>query len=388
MTDAAVPITQSVVEQFTERYLKALDCRIEKSEDRWRITVPERADTELATGQITLYTDEAASERDDAEYFLHPESPFFQTLITEASERSTTGKIAITLEDRKIEIPSWLRESSVDVVDSTFSPYYDRTAAAVSYRIRIETVSEYQTELLRAIAIDVRSEDRLAALEETFLDITDPEDPAHETEPLELGRDQSKQIIDQTRGELLDVVEPTIDEIHQEASRAADAELEEYRQMQEQRIEELQEQRSDLTSKIDELSNLIPQAAGQRDRVDDLKTRKDLKSDLNEIDTELEDIRRRLEKGFPSKQQEIRDRHALEVVVTPLTITEVQYERGEAHIKLMDDSTSVDLTLGYGNGVGVTEDIYCDRCGKELTGGNPISSLKDGIRCENCSCSS
>jgi chromosome segregation ATPase len=274
------------------------------------------------------------------------------------------------------------------VVDSTFSPYYDRTAVSVLYRIRIETVSEYQTELLRAIAIDVRSEDRLAALEETFLDITVPEDPAHETEPLELGRDQSKQIIDQTRGELLDVVEPTIDEIHQEASRAADAELEEYHQMQEQRIEELQEQRSDLTSKIDELSNSIPQAAGQRDRVDDLKTRKDLKSDLNEIDTELEDLRRCREQGFPSMQQEIRDRHALEVVVTPLTITEVQYERGEAHFKLMDDSASVDITLGYGNGVGVTEDIHCDRCGEELTGGNPVSSMKDGIQCENCSRSS
>jgi hypothetical protein len=388
MTDAAVPITKSVVEQFTERYLKTLDCRIEKFEDRWRITVPERADTELATGQITLYTDESASERDDAQYFLHPESSFFQTLITEASARSITGKIAVTLEDTKIEIPSWLRESSVDVVDSTFSPYYDRTAAAVLYRIRIETVSEYQTELLRAIAIDVRSEDRFAALEETVLDITDPEDPANEVDSLELGRDQSNQIIDQTRGEILNVVEPKIDDIHQEASRAADAELEEYRNMQEQRIEELQEQRSDLTSKIDELSNLIPQAADQRDRVDDLKTRKDLKFNLNEINTELEDLRQRREQGFPSKQQEIRDRHALEVVVTPLTITEVQYERGEAHFKLMDDSTSVDLTLGYGNGVGVTENIHCDRCGEKLTNGNLVSSLKDGIRCENCSRSS
>jgi ElaB/YqjD/DUF883 family membrane-anchored ribosome-binding protein len=350
--------------------------------------VPERADTELATGQITLYTDESTSERDDAQYFLHPESSFFQTLITEASARCTTGKIAVTLEDSQIEIPLWLRESSVDVVDSTFSPYYDRTAAAVLYRIRIETVSEYQTELLRAIAIDVRSEDRLAALEETVLDITNPEDPANEADSLELGRDQSNQIIDQTRGEILNVVEPTIDEIHQEASRAADAELEEYRKMQEQRIEELQKQRSDLTSKIDELSNLIPQAADQRDRVDDLKTRKDLKSNLNEINTELEDLTRRREQGFPSKQQEIRDRHALEVVVTPLTITEVQYERGEAHLTMKDDSTSLDLTLGYGNGVGVTENIHCDRCGEKLTDGNPVSSLKDGIRCENCSLSS
>jgi ElaB/YqjD/DUF883 family membrane-anchored ribosome-binding protein len=388
MTDAAVPITQSVVEQFTERYLKTLDCKIEKFEDRWRIMVPDRAATELATGQITLYTDKSASERDDAQYFLHPESSFFQTFITEASERSTTGKIAVTLEDSKIEIPSWLRESSVDVVDSTFSPYYDRTAAAVLYRIRIETVSEYQTELLRAIAIDVRSEDRLAALEETVLDITNPEDPSNEADSLELGRDQSKRIIDQTRGEIIDVVDQTIDEIHQEASRAADAELEEFRQMQEQRIEELQGQRSDLTSKIDDLSNSIPQAAGQRDRVDDLKTRKDLKSDLNEIDTELEDLRRCREQGFPSKQHEIRDRHALEVVVTPLTITEVQYDRGEAYFKLMDDSTSVDITLGYGNGVGITEDIHCDRCGEELTGRNPVFSLKDGIRCEYCSRSS
>ena len=172
MTDASISVTQSVAEQFTERYLRSIGCSVERNEDRWLVSVPDDRDTEIAHGRHTLIRgDGTPDDDDDRTKRLHPESAFFQQLLREAGERSPSGRLSIESES-DVEIPEWIRNSAVEVRGAQFTPYYDRTAIVVLFRVGIETVSEYQQELLRAIAVDARSEESLPKLAETFLDTT------------------------------------------------------------------------------------------------------------------------------------------------------------------------------------------------------------------------
>lgn len=225
--------------------------------------------------------------------------------------------------------------------------------------------------------------DPLPKLEDTFLQtVSSPS--SIESSSVDFGRSEARKIVERTRDVVVDRVQPRVDEIHQEASRAADAEIEEYRQLQQQRIEELEEQATQLSTQIDDLSESIQQSNTQSERMQALKKRKELKSGYEEIESELEKIHHRRDQGFPEKQREIRGRHALEVVVTPLTVTQVEYERGELEIELEKQGESQSLAIGYGSGVGVTEKIRCDACNQLLTEDNPIGEIRSGIRCTQC----
>ncbi len=380
MTDAAISITQSAVELFTEHYLHSLGSTIEKHGDKWDVTVPEQSKTEIPSGHLVLFCGDSADVDENVRQ-LHPESPFFQKLIAEASKRQPTGKIALASKDTPIEIPSWLQKNNISVNDATFAPYYDRSAIAILYRISIETVSEYQTELLQAAALDIRSMERLPKLEETFLEYTSPTEQQIESQPVDIGRPTADDLIVQTREQIVERVQPKVDEIHREASRAADAEVEEYRQMQQQRIEELEERKTRLSNRIDNISESIQQSSHEGDRVEALQKRQELKSEYEDVDSDLEDLRHQRDHGFPAKQREIRERHALEVVVSPLTLTQVEYERGEIEIELKEETVTRSLTLGYGYGVGITEELRCDFCDQIIDDSNPLKSIKDGLQC-------
>lgn len=384
MTDAALPITQDAVERFSAQYLSLLDCRIEKNGDRWEITIPQSVETDLEAGRHVLRLGTEVSDLDEKEEALHPESTFFHSLLEDANQRRQVGKVAVESSNRSVQIPKWIQGSPVEVIETNFSPYYNRSALAAIFKVSIETVSEYQTELLRAITIDARSAGVLPGLTETFLEITSLEEEFSGGQPFELDRDRTATLLEQIRSEILDEVQPKIDEIHDEASRAADAELEEYRKMQQQRIEELKDEIASLASRIEELNNEIDQASGQAGRIEKLNKRKQLKSDLANAEHELDDIRERRGQGFPETQGEIRDRHDLEVVITPLSLTEIEYESGEAQFELMDEGETMTVTVGYGCGVGVTEEIECETCEKPFSGGNPLQTISGGLRCGDC----
>lgn len=384
MTNAALPITQDAVERFTDRYLSLIDCRIEKNGNQWEVTIPQTAETDLEPGHQVLQLGTEVSDLDENEEPLHPESPFFHSILEDATKRKPVGKVAVESSSHPIKIPQWLQDSPVEVIDANFSPYYDRTALATLFRVSIETVSEYQTDLLRAITVDTRSTEVLPGLNETFLEITSLDAEFSRAHSFELDEDRTADLLEHTRPQIIDEVQPKIDEIHQEASRAADAELEEYRQMQQQRIEELEDQIASIASRIEELNQEIDQVGGQAGRVEKLNTRKELKSELKEAENELEDIRSRREQGFPEIQEEIRDRHDLEVVVTPLSLTEIEYESGEARFELIDEGEVRTLTVGYGTGVGVSEEIECETCGKPFSGDNPLQTISGGLRCKDC----
>lgn len=384
MTDAALAVTQSAVEHFTEHYLQTLGCTIDKDGDTWEVTVPDAADTGLSAGSLSLRCEDDAGDTADGEW-LHPESEFFQRILREAGERCPTGTLSIETDRAEVQVPKWLDEGGVDVRDVRFTPYYDRTAVVVLFNVSVETVSTYQQEFLRAIAIDSRSEECLPALEATFLRLTSVASDSVATSPQSsLTESAARSLLETAREELVSRVQPDIDEIHDEASRAADAEIEEYRQMQQQRLQELEEQRSALSSKIDELSEVMNHG-DQDERVEALKERKELKQEREEIEAELANLQERREQGFPERQREIRDRHALDVRVRPLTMTQVDYERGEVDIELVEGDVTRTVTVGYGSGVGLTEPIRCSSCSQEFTEENPLQRIENGMECESCS---
>jgi hypothetical protein len=382
MTDAAVPVTQSAVERFTDQYLRSLGCEIETQGDRWIVAVPNEINSELLAGDVTLICSDDAD--DDGVESLHPGSSFFQRLLSEAGERTPIGRIAIGANDVEIQVPEWLRESDLEVRAADFTPYYDRTAIVVLFRVRIETVSEYQTELLRTVAVDTRSEEILPRLEQTFLEIASLDNEVTSSGQTKIRIADVRPLLDFAREQLIERVQETIDQVHQNASRAADAEVEEYRQMQQQRLEELEEKHSRLSSKIDELSGRTS-SDDESERVEALKERKELKAEYEEIETELTDLRRRRNQGFPERQREIRERHALDIRLEPLTLTEVEYERGEIEFEVASEETTETVTLGYGSGVGVMEEVSCVSCGERFDGQKPLYSLTNGLRCKACS---
>lgn len=383
MTDASISVTQSVVEQFTERYLRSIGCSIERSDDHWLVSVPDDIDTEITHGRHTLIRGEGTpDDDDDRTKRLHPESAFFQQLLREAGERSPSGKLSIESES-DIESPEWIQNGAVEVQSAQFTPYYDRTAIVVLFRVGIETVSEYQQQLLRAVAVDTRSEESLPKLAETFLGTTTVESESATSGAVQLTKTDVRPLLETARELLLESVQGQLDDIHREASRAADSEVEEYRQMQQQRIQELQEEHSNLSSKINELSEKI-NTGDEDSRVQALRERKELKSEYEELDETLNELQERRDSGFPNRQREIRERHSLDVQVTPLTLTEVEYERGEIDFELIDGSIHQTVTLGYGSGIGVADTVRCSSCERELTERNPLQTISDGLECQSC----
>lgn len=382
MTEAAVPVTASAVERFTEQYLRSLGCTIEQREDRWEVTVPEGADTAISTGNLTLVCGDDHDEENSVK-FLHPESTFFQQLLSEAGECCPSGKVVIDTKTTEVELPGWLKASDVEVNAAQFTPYYDRTAVVFLFDVSIETVSEYQSEFLRAIAVDVRSAEPLPQLEETFLRSTALDGTTITSSHAELTKDDVGPLLETARNHLVNRIQPQIDEIHQEASRAADVEVEEYRQLQQQRIEELEEKYSTLSSKLNALSQDI-NSGEQEERVEALKERKILKSEYDTVDAELSELRDRRDRGFPQRQQEIRERHALDVRVTPLTVTQVEYERGEIDFELSEGKVVRTVTVGYGSGIGLTEQVSCSSCNRGFTEQHSLQTIKGGLHCEEC----
>lgn len=385
MTDAAIRVTQSAVEQFSKRFLRSIGCTFETNDEHIVISVPENADIDLSHGNHRLARGESQDNSENIKS-LHPESAFFQQLLQDASEQCPVGAVSIQ-RGSTIEVPEWIENSLFELQEATFTPYYNRTAVAFLFQVSVETVSEYQQEFLRAVAVDKRSNEPIPQLAETFLETTsiatgtlsDYDGQAQLTEQ------GVQSLLSTAQDKLLDTMDDEIEKIHQEASRAADSEVEEYRQMQQQRIEKLQEESTELSSKIDELREKINNKT-DTERVQALKKRKEIKAEYDETSKTLTELQERRDRGFPDRQREIRERHSLTVTTTPLTLTVVEYERGDAEFELMDQhrQTSRNIRVGYGSGIGTTDKIHCSVCECQLTSGNSLSRVEPEIQCEQC----
>ncbi|MDB2293735.1 hypothetical protein PM085_15870 [Halorubrum ezzemoulense] len=394
MTDVTHAVTQSTLEAFAREYLDNLGATIREDGSRWHVRLPSHANvgfTDVHEFDIALDSEQEGLE--DSVHVLTPESGFTQQLLDEASETAPVGQLALTeaVTDGMYQYPSWIREGDVDVVDATFNPYYDRTAVCVFVRIDIETVSEYQTQFLEAVTVDVESTEQLPNVTELLVDEfftpgSDwPADPAEDVDD-ESGVSSEKLNTAITTGQKATVegVRDEISEVRQSASRAADSEFEEYRQLQEQQINELQDEIGSLSTRLQKLSTEVDEPESPQQRVKALEKRKELKTEKAELEGELEETLQEKSRGYAQQQREIDRRHAIKVSTEPKAFTIVLYERGEITLELATGGRSTAVRAPYAVGVGVTDDLQCENCQKQLSGENPIRVVSGRICCQSC----
>ena len=378
MTDAALPITQSAVETFTQRYLSWLGADVEKEDGRWAVTVPEDVEGDVQTGEFVLVCEADKNDLTSDEVALHPESDFFVRLLDDAAKRQPIGAMQITDDSEDADSLDSIIGESVVVESTDFYPYYDRKAVAVLFHISIETVSEYEAELLRAVAVDSRTHEPLPELAVSYLDRTGPEaDELTTPGDIENSRRSTEKSLQRAREQVEQTIQPRIAEVHSAASRSADVELEDYHQMQQQRIDEFREEIESLEDQIESLSRTTHSTDDQQERVASLRKRKELRSQHDPLEEELNELIKRREAGFPKQQRKIRDRHSVTVVIKPVSITVVEYEVGDLELKLRESDRRATVALGYGSGVGLTEEPSCSECGESFSNENPIR-LSDG----------
>lgn len=384
MPDGALPITERAVEQFTKQYLSALGAETTHNGDRWEVSLPPEADTALELDGATLLFESDPSKSRDGEIAVHPESQFVQQMLAEAKENQTVGSAAFTTENTELVLPAWITAGDLTVESADFAPYYDREALCVLFDIGIETVSEFQRELLRPIAVDLRSDETLRGLVETYLEATalgdsqlPPDTGGCDPGSIDSAMTTAREAIEQE-------VEPIITETREKASRAADVELNDYRQLQEQRLDELAEEISTLDEQVSKLSQTIEETSDHEERVEALRERKWVRHKRDEFEEERTELTAARDEGFPEKQREVYNRHSLNVTIEPASVTVVSFEKGELDINIRDGDHSRSLRLPYGTGVGVTEEVRCDQCGELLSADNPGSLSSGGLTGVKC----
>jgi len=371
MTNAALAVTERAVERFAESYLTSLGAEITKEGRRWTVSLPEDASTDLELDGAVLEITDDPNDIDEEAFAIAPESPFVERMLDEAADRTPTGSLALTGERVDIQLPPWLTDGPVDVVDQTFTPYYDRRAVCALFHVGIETVSEYQREELHAVAIDLNDHEERPRLADTYLELTDDEQPK---------LDEGRAIDEQELTDTLDVAYTTLEnelsstvrDTRERATRAAEVELDEYRQFVRQRCDELSDEIDNLTMRIEDVTETIETASQQEERVEALRKRKELRAERDDLRSELDDLTTKIEAGFPDKRQEIRERHDLTVRLRPVAATAVSYERGDLDLTLGTDETTISKSYGYALGAGVVEKVACEKCGQQLTAENPL----------------
>lgn len=394
MTDATHAVTRSALEAFAREYLAELGASVREDGNRWRVALPAHVDVAFGDDREfdVVLSDEA--DADESARVLVPESEFTQRLLEAAAEFGPLGRVAIT-EDvlgEPYRYPAWVAESRATVEDASFTPYYDRTAVCAFVTVGVETVSEYQTQLLKAVAVDVESGTRLpriaaALVERFYAPKTAPPETAVEGEADGGARtppDELATAVAAAQEAAVTDADEEIAEIRRSASRAADAEFEEYRQLQEQRIDELRDEIATLSDRLRDVATDVDGAASQQRRVEVLRKRKELQDEKERSEARLEALLGERETGYAAERDDIYGRHAIEVTTTPVALTLVRYERGEIEMELRAAGDTDAVRAPYALGGGVTDDVRCSRCREKLSGSNPVVLTADGLGCHGC----
>jgi hypothetical protein len=373
MTDAAIPVTERAVERFVETYLSSLGATIQTDANQWRVSVPDSATTNLEFDDTTLIVASDPNEVEDSALTIAPESEFVEGLLDEAAERTPAGSLALTGEELGVRLPTWLTAGPIEVIEQSFTPYYDRRALCTLFHIGIETVSEYQTEELRAVAIDLNGDEKRPRLGETYLELAGSEDGQQLSMGPQIDRSTLEETLLSARRALEREIEPDIQELRERATRAAAVELDEYRQYVQQRYTELDEHTERLTERLAAANETIDDAADQSERIEALRKRKELQTQRAEVRSERAELRDLIEADFSEKRREVYDRHALTVRLRPVTLTAISYERGDLALSLQGNNETTSITVAYAVGIGVLDEQRCERCDEPLTEDNPLT---------------
>lgn len=372
MTDAALPVTERAVDEFVTDYLKLLGATIRKEGQRWTVSIPDESTTELSLNDTVIHLAADSEEADDDAVSLAPGSDLFERLLDDATERAPLGSVALTSDNIEFDTPDWVASDSVEVTDQQFTPYYDRNAVCVLFHVGIETVSEYQRDLLRSIAVDLTDHEPRPQLAQTCLSLSEWKGtPPPETDHT-IGNDEIVKTISACREIVEGAIDSEVREVREKATRAATVEIEEYQQYLRQRRDELEDETERLADRVDELSATIDAASEREERLERLRKRKEFRSELADLRDEFDEVRDNLARDLPEKRAAIRDRHALTVRIWPVTATVITYERGDLGVSVRDGSRSATLTCDYAVGVGVLNQPTCEQCGAILDAQNPI----------------
>ena len=385
MTDAALPLTGTAVESFVERYLTALGATIDKQDQhRWYVSTPNDIDTALDLDGATLKIPQEGEELDEDEnHVIAPESQFVQRILDEAAERKPLGRMELLSDEVEPRPPAWLATDETEILDTRFAPYYDRSALCGLFHVGIETVSEFEREELYAIAIDASSGNRLDGLEQTYIDLTERDDTSVMREGT-VDLSANEEWIEQAFDEAEEQVRPVVRETREKATRAANVELSEYQQYQQDRLGEFSSEAERLSERVDEANRTIDSADNQQQRMEALRSRKELRAELEEVEAKRDEIAAELDAGFPEKRRNVRERHSISVRLRPVALTEVTFERGELTVTITGDEGRGELTLPFALGVGQTEEVPCASCGTTLHESNPPIPVGGEVVGENC----
>lgn len=394
MTDATHPVTQSRLTAFAQEYLQTIGASVHEDGSRWHINLPDHVDVEFSDGsefEVVLETDSSEQGGQD-ESVLAPESEFAQQLLDEAISISPVGRLSVTdeLSGGEYQYPDWVVESDLQVVDASFMPYYDREAVFAVVQIGVETVSEYQTQFLEAVSIDASSQEELTGMAKTVLQSfydpkNDPGDSDREDNSTEsIGTEVFEAAVSECQQTALDNVREAIADIRESASRAADAEFDEYRQLQNQQLSDLRDEIESVTTRLQNVADDVDTASSHENRVDALQKREELQAKQEELEQRRADILESKQHGFEDKRREIYQRHQLEVQTKPVATTLVSYERGEIELRLADSGQNETIRAPYAAGAGYTDTVNCPSCQAELSPDNPVKMGVMGLRCRKC----
>lgn len=392
MTDASHPVTQRAIEGFTRSYLRTIGASIREKGHKWHIQIPSHIKLDfLEEKEFDLLLEVDETQTGEGEWALSPDSRFGQQLLSEVSDQFPVGRITVTTEqvEGDYTYPDWILESDAQVESANFVPYYDRTAVFVLVKIGVETVSEYQRDFLQAVTIDTNSFEVLPNLTATVSDIMfdpieDPIEPKPDDGSLEISMESIEESLKKAQEVAFDAVEDPLQHTREEATRAAEVEFEEYRELQEQQLDDIQDEISSLTDRIQDLATEIDAVSEQKERVELLQRRNELQSEKESLETERERLLEEKQNGHREKRNKIFRRHSLEVSTAPITATIVTYERGELDIRFQHRNDSKSIRVPYAVGEGVTGSSACENCGEQLNGMNPIRLTTEPFGCDSC----
>lgn len=388
MLDAGRTVTVDATRQFTVTYLASVGATLDERDGRVHVSVPSQADTDLSLDGSTLVFAADPAAVDSNATWVGPESQVFTDILEEARDQLVVGAASMTTQNTEVRLPDWLVESRADVEDAAFIPEGEGAALCALFRVEVETVSEYQTTFLDAVAADLEAGAVLPELAETYLELTDVDRGELDEASLSLQLDDIVSGLDRAREELRDRIDPTVTEIRESASRAAGVELEEYHDLQSQRLTEYRDRLEELDSRLKELDDEIRRASA--DAITKLESKRErLRVEYEALEEKYDTLAARRSNGFPEKRSEVYDRHSVSVSVEAVTITLVSYEQGRLQLSVREESNreaTMYQTVGfsYSAGVGCTDAVNCDRCGRALSSANPALPVAGQLRGERC----
>jgi len=387
MTDAAAPVTDDALQSLARAFLRRMRAEVEEIERGWHVELPPGVESSpLDEDSFDVVFDPAEREHQETKV-LAPESEFGQQLLEHVSALDPVGYLEVTQTDLgdDYRLPEWVTQSGIKVESASFAPYYDRKAICGIVRLSIETVSEYETAFLEATAVDTGSGEVLPGLTETLLETFYPLGEGLDTESTEQPPEIEQTNLRTCQEAALEAVEARLSRVRRRATRAADEEFDEYRSLQEQRLDELGSEIQSVDDRLSRLGNRLGDVGSNADRMELLEKRKELRSEREELESEQQKIRNQKKRGYRDRRADIRSRHDLEVRTEVVAATVVRYERGELELRLCDGEKEIETRLQYGAGVGPTEQIECKDCDSPLATAGSVSLAGGQLRCGSCS---